>query len=228
MLVQKYTRLFMTEHRKVETGAQIAEEGQALVNVKEGLETVVRPSTGAAGEVFAGVSLTRNTPPHVLPWVGEAVVPASLTVELPRLPISGQIMVKLAGVKATIVAGVPAAAGEVQLVGSRLSFHADQQGAEYFIQMAYEPTLAEAAQLLGNMPIGGISAQVQGVVGVVTRGDVATTFYDASADFQGALQVKLGADGRFTVGGSGVTVPNAVVITAPSAENTALVLRLNV
>lgn len=228
MLIQKYTRQFMNEHRKVESGALIAEEGQALVNVKEGLETVVRPSTGASGEVFAGVSMTRNSPPTILPWIAEAVVPSSLSVELPRLPVSGQILVKLGTAKATLVAGAPAAEGEVQLIGQRLNFFAGSENTPYFIQMAYEPTQAEAAQLLGNMPIGGISAQVQGVVGVITRGDIATTFYDASADFQGALKVNLGADGKFTVGGSGTKVAEATVITAPSAENTALVLRLNV
>lgn len=226
MLLQKYTRLFLTEHRKVETGIRLTEEGQALVNVKEGNETVVRPSTGAAGEIFAGVSLTRNTPPGTLPWVGEGKVPASLSIELPRLPMAGQILVRLGSDVAEVVAGAPTA-GQVQLVGQVLTFHADDEGDVYTVQMQYEPTLTEARQIVGDHPIGGISAAHQGVVGVVTRGELATTFFDASADFSSALRVKLGPDGRFTTTGTGTELTNVTVISAPSSDNSALVLRVN-
>lgn len=228
MLVQKYTRLFLTEHRKVESAAIIRDEGVALVNVVEGQETVVRPSTGAAGELFAGISLTRNSPPSVLPWVGEGKVPASLAVELPRLPLAGQILVKVGGAVVDVVGAAAADATEVQLVGQVLTFFAGTDGDTYTIQMAYEPTLTEARQIIGDAPIGGISASYQGVTGVVTRGEVATTHYDASADFAGQMQPRLGPDGRFTIGGPGALLTNVTIISAPSAENSALVLRLNV
>lgn len=228
MLVQKYTRLFLTEHRKVETGSIIREEGVALVNVVEGNETVVKPSTGASNEVFAGIAMTRNSPPEILPWVGEGVVPASGAIELPRLPLAGQVLVKVEGTKVTVGAGAPADATAVQLAGQVVTFHADHVGASYSIQMAYEPTLSEARQILGDAPIGGISASYQGVTGVITRGEVATTFFDASADFAGQITPRLGPDGRFTIGGTGTLLTNVQIISAPSAENAALVLRVNV
>lgn len=228
MLVQKYTRLFLTEHRKVESGTIIREEGVALVNVVEGNETVVKPSTGASNEVFAGIAMTRNSPPEILPWVGEGVVPATGAIELPRLPISGQILVKVEGTKVTVGAGAPADATAVQLSGQVVTFHEDHKGATYSVQIAYEPTLTEARQILGDAPIGGISASFQGVTGVITRGEVATSFFDASVDFAGQITPSLGPDGRFTIGGSGTKLTNVQIISAPTAENAALVLRVNV
>lgn len=228
MIVQKYTRLFLSEHRKVESGVIITEEGQAMVNVKENGETVVRPSTGAANERFAGISMARNTPPTTLQWIGSGTIGDTGAVELPRTPITGQILVKVGTDKATIVAGAPANAGETQLAGDVVTFHADNIGKNYFVQIAYEPAMAEALQLIGSMPIGGLAATYQGVVGIITRGEVATTFYDAASDWASALDVKLGADGRFTTSGPGSVIPGVTVINAPSSENSALTLRVNI
>lgn len=227
MLVQKYTRLFLTEHRPVEQGIALTEEGIALVAVKQGNDTVVRPSTGAADEIFAGFSLTRNSPPKTIPWVGEGRVPTTGSIELPRLPMAGQILIKVGGVVRDVVAAAPAA-GEAYLNARVVTFHADDVGAEYTIQMQYEPTVSEARTILGDAPIGGISAAAQDVTGVVTRGDVATTNYDASVDWSGVITPRLGADGTLTVGGQGTVLTNVQVISAPSAENSALVVRVNV
>lgn len=228
MIVQKYTRLFLSEHRKVESGVIIQEEGQAMVNVKENGETVVRPSTGAANERFAGISMARNTPPTTLQWIGEGSIGDTGAVELPRTPVTGQILVKVNGVVQTIVAGTPAAATETQLAGDVVTFHADNIGKNYALQIAYEPLAQEALQLIGSAPIGGLAATYQGVVGVITRGEVATTFYDAASDWASAIDVKLGADGRFTTSGPGSVIPGLTVINAPSSENSALTLRVNI
>ena len=222
MIDQKFTSVFNTEHRPVETGVLIADEGIALVFVKEGSSTVVRPSTGAAGEIFAGVSTSRNVPPLFLPLVLDSVAGADIV--LPRTPLASQILVRLDGSAATIVAGAPAAAGEVQIDDMDVNFHAADIGKELTIQMMYEPTVSEARQIKGDMPVGGLSSSAQGVIGMIVRGDVATSYFDASADFSGALTVKLGAGGLFTVGGAGTTVPGCTVQEAPSAANPTLVL----
>lgn len=218
MLVQKNTRMFFTEHRNVQDGVVIPEEGIALVYVKQGNETVVRPSTGAAGEVFAGFSMSRNSPPSFIPHVIEGRVSASLLLELPRIPVSGQILVKLGNTVATIVANAPAASGEVQLSANNLAFHADDEGKKVFVQFIYEPTLAEARTILGDMPIGGLPTSHQGIIGLAVRGDIATTWYDASVDWSGVINPTLGVDGRLTVGGTGVKLTNVVVQSAPTAE----------
>lgn len=218
MIVQKYSRLFRTEHFDVQAGVVIEEEGTALVFVQEGGKTVVRPSTGAAGEVFAGFSQSRNSPPTYIPHAFNSAVPASLVVELPRTPLAGQILVKLDGVKADIVAGAPAASGEVQLVANVLTFHADDAASALYVQFIYEPTLAEARTILGDMPIGGLASTYQGVIGATLHGTVATTMYDASVDWSGVVNPTLGVDGRLTVGGVGTKLTNVQVMQTPITD----------
>src|SRR5690554_2166949 len=64
------------------------EEGQALVAVLENGNMHVKPSTGAAGEHFVGVSIARASRPIVAPRVEELTVPATgpYTVNLGRNP----------------------------------------------------------------------------------------------------------------------------------------------
>lgn len=226
MLNQKYTREFHSEHRPIETGALIADEGIALVFVKEGSDTVVRPANGVAGEIFAGVSKSRNVAPLFVPFVFEGTVDSASGLELPRLPLAGQTLVRIEGAAATIVGGAPAAAGEVQIDGQQVNYHADDDGKSQTVQFMYEPTVTEARTFKGDVAIGGLSSTAQGIIGLITKGDIATTYFDASADFTGALEVNLGADGKFTVGGSGVKVPGVTVQSAPSADNPCLVLRI--
>lgn len=231
MLLQKYTRQFLTEHRPVAPGVQINEEGVALVYVRVAgqSELAVAPSTGAANEVFAGFSWTRNHPPAYLPIVMEGVVPAGGKIELDRLPVTGQIGVAVAGEPVDVVAAAPADATEAQLVVQELTFHASAVGSTYKIVMQYEPTMVEARQILGDMPIGGLSSNHEGVIGVLTRADVCTSFFDASADWNsGELHPSLGTDGRLTVGGTGTKVTSLVIVSAPGADVPFLTVRANV
>lgn len=219
MNVQKLTRLFRTEHLPVQTGVIIEEEGTALVFVSENGQTVVRPSTGAAGEIFAGFSLHgRNSPPSYVPHAFDSTVPESLVVELPRTPLTGQVLVKVAGVKLEVVAGAPADATEVQLSGKELIFFAGEGKKSLYVQFIYEPSLAEARTILGDMPIGGLPAHYQGIIGVALHGQIGTTMYDASVDWTGVINPNLGVDGRLTVGGSGKKLENVTVLAAPSTD----------
>lgn len=218
MNVQKLTRLFRTEHLPVQSGVIIEEEGTALVFVSENGTTCVRPSTGAAGEQFAGFSMSRNSPPSYIPHAFNSSVPESLVVELPRTPLTGQILVKVGGVKLEVVAGVPADATEVQLAGNDLVFFAGSTKKALYVQFIYEPTLAEARTILGDMPIGGLASSYQGIIGVALHGQVGTTMYDASADWTGVINPNLGVDGRLTVGGSGPKLSNVTVLATPSTD----------
>lgn len=219
MNVQKLTRLFRTEHQPVQAGVIIAEEGTALVFVSENGQTVVRPSTGAANEIFAGFSLIgRNSPPAHLPHAFKSSVPESLVLELPRVPLTGQILVKVAGVKVDIVAGEPADATEVQLSGRDLVFFAGAEKKSLAVQFIYEPTLAEARTVIGDAPIGGLASSAQGIIGIALHGEIGTTMYDASVDWTGVINPNLGVDGRLTVGGSGTKLSHVTVLAAPSTE----------
>jgi hypothetical protein len=229
MLYQYNTRIQHSEFRKAEPGSDIAEEGKALVYATYNNELVVRPSTGAAGEKFAGLSLTRNTPPTQAPFVGSFVVADTGSVELPRLPVAGQLLIRVGGSALTIVSNAPAAASEVQLVGKVLTFHADLKGATAEFQLKYELSASEARRMQGDAPIGGISATFQDQVGVITYAEeICTSCFDASADWQPEAEPTLGADGNLTLGGSGGVATGLIVVAAPSSENFGLTLRLKV
>lgn len=226
MLNMKFTRIFNTETRSVVPSAAIHEEGIALVEAIDAGETKVMPSTGAAGEIFAGVSLSRNVPPTMMPNVEEGLVPASLSVKLARIPMAGQLLVKAAGDVLTIVSAAPAA-GEVQVAGDILVFNAAQANAALSAQYMYEPTVTEARTLVGDAPIGGLSSSAQHVIGVVVKGEFATNMFDASVDWSDVMQVKLGPNGIFTTTGPGAVLHNVVVRNRPSSANSMLVLAIN-
>jgi hypothetical protein len=176
--------------------------------------------------------MSRNAPPLFIPLVLEDVVNGA-TLELPRTPMAGQILVRVGGTALGIVAGDEApsdangaSTGEVALDDNVLYFHPDHDGATRFVQMMYEPTVTEARQYNGDVPVGGLSSSAQGIIGVITRGDVATSYYDASADWSSALKAQLGADGVFTIGGAGAEAQGATIIQAPTASNPVLIVNL--
>ena len=231
MLNQKYTRQFLSEHRPVAPSFAVNEEGVAMVFVRVPGESElhVMPSTGAAGETLAGFSWTRNAPPSMLGYVQEGIVPADLTVELEQLPVTGQLLIVAAGDAKEIVAGTPADADEVKVEGRLATFKASLAGSKYYIQMQFEPTLQQARQLLGDQPIGGLASTNEAIIGLLTRADLATSYFDASADWNGPeLHPSLGADGRLTIGGTGTKLNNVTVVNAPSADVPFLTVRVNV
>jgi hypothetical protein len=225
MLNMMNTRIVDSDSAAVESGALINEEGTALVYVKENGVTKVRPSTGVAGEIFAGASLSRSAPPAVLPNVEEFVIPAGGVVELARTPLANNYLLKIEGAAADNDGA--SAAGHYELVDSDLTFHADDVGKPAVIQYMYEPTVSEARTMTGDVPQGTrLASTVMGSIGRITRGYISTNMFDASADWANAIKVKLGANGVFTVGGSGATVPGAVVMNAPSSEDALLTIHL--
>ena len=228
MLNMFNTRIVDSIASPVVSGTIIAEEGMALVYEKENGATKVRPSQGVAGELFAGFSLSRNAPPTILADVGEDVASAENTV-LARTPLAGQLLVKVDGTKATIVAGAPAAAGEVQLAGDTLTYHADDYDKGVSFQYMYEPTITEARSIVGDLPQGvNLASTVMSNIGMITRGLICTNYFDASVDWTDVLKVNLGAGGMLTSGGAGPELRDVVVLNAPSSENSMLIVSLSV
>ncbi len=233
MLLLRETRVVITKHEPVATGVVLNEEGRVLAYVKEDGATKVQPSTGVAGEIFAGVNISRNAPPGVLPMVAFGTVNADGTFVLPRLPIAGQLMVKLGadangagGAVQTIVAAAPAA-GEVEFTGTTtLTLPVATAGQTVFAQFAYTPTVVEAASVVGNIPAAGIPQSDQ--VGVLKEAQIGTSFFDTSVDWSDAMYVKLAAGGTFTVGTEADHVPNVVVRNAPSSATPFLVVNINI
>lgn len=228
MINQKFTRTHDTAFSPVLDAHLIEEEGFALIYVKQGNDLVVRKSQGAAGEVFAGMALSRNSATARLPMAIEGeVIDQAAGFTLARIPLSGQIRILIDGAAATVVGGAPAAAGEVQLSGDALVFHAGDDGKILDVFFMYEPTVTEARQYTGDAPVGGLPHQAVDVIGLFTEGDICTNMFDASADWSSAVHPSLGADGMLTVGGGGVELTNVMVMHAPNSDNAFLVIRIS-
>lgn len=221
MLNYESTRFVKTTQSDVVEGAAFLDEGIAAVYVRDGGTTRIQPSTGAAGEVFAGFSLETNVPPQFMPFVTEFTI-AGGVVELPRLPIAGQIAVFIEGTKAALGAGAsaPDSAGEANLDADTLAFHADDEGKSGTVQFMFEPSVTEAMVVTGSGPISGLPSAELGVIGLIQTGEISTSYFDANADWTGSeLHPSLGADGKLTIGGSGTELTSVVIKSAPSAAS---------
>lgn len=240
MLNLKETRFVHSQHLPVVDGLTIMDEGLALVAVMVDGIMKVKPSAGVAGEVFAGVSFSRNSTAAQVPGVVEEVVGADLGMDLGRAAATGQISIVLTNPAtgavraATIVSTAPASANEVQLTpAGRLVFFAGEAGTKVRVVYQYAPSSVEAMSIKGNMPYGMLPSSVYGIVGVLTNmQELSTSCFDASVDWTGATTagapqtVKLGADGRFTIGGNGVAVPNCTILKAPSVDSPFVTFKL--
>lgn len=228
MLQLRNTRIFKTLFENLATGIAIQEEGVALVFVKENGETKVQPSTGAAGERFAGVAIARNMPPATLPLVEEGVIDSTGSGSLTRAPIAGQALIKVGGVAVTIIStGVPAA-DEILVVGADYKVDPSNVGKSISAQYLYAPTVQEARTVIGDAPYGGLAANALGTIAAVKQAEVGTSFFDASADWSDAMYAKTVAGGKFAPATAASGIPGVVVKNSPSVGSPFLVLELNV
>jgi hypothetical protein len=228
MIIQKYSRVVHTETRPAALALVLEGEGMAMVFVKENGVTVCTTSTGGSGEIFAGLSLARNTPALFLTHIEEGTITDG-TFELPRLPIAGQINVTVNGTNRKVVANTPADGTEIQLVGELLTAHADDADKAIEVLFKYEPTVTEAAQFTGHVAVGGLAQHAVNNVGLITKGDVATNYFDAGVDWADVIgDVYLGSDGMLTTETTGEKADGVTVISAPSASNPTLLVKVNV
>lgn len=231
MLNLRETRITLNRHANVLPGVVIPEEGTALVYVKKDGETFVQPSTGAGGELFAGLSLERNLPPRSMPFIQEYELSETGIIKLPRTPIAGQIAVIEGSDVRSVTTGDEHPTGDnAVLNGDELLFDTDTaEGRVVRVQMLYVPDMEEARTYVGDAPFGGQASAITGVIGRILDGEVATTCVDVSKDWTNALQVVLAADGRFApYSGSGTPIPQVVVKNTPNASNPFLILGINV
>ena len=224
MLQLRNTRLYKSLFENLASGVTIQEEGVPLTFVKENGETKVE--IAVAGGIFAGVALARNMPPATLPMVESGTVPASGAGNLTRAPITGQLLVKIEGVVADVVSGSPAA-GEVSVVGDAFEFNAADAGKTVVFQYHYYPNVLEARSVIGDAPYGGLAANALGTIATVKQGEIATNFFDASADWSDVIRVAV-ADGKFVPAGANDAIENVMVKNTPSAGNPFLVLSMSI
>lgn len=225
MILFPNTRPVLSVERAVAGGFTIDQEGKALVSAMVGGIFGVKKSAGIAGEVFLGIAFNMLKPVTEMPYLESLTQGASNTVTLSYTPLAGTLRITDVNTGTQQTAAV-SAANAYQIAGNVVSLFAAQTGHVYLISYRFAPTAAQVIALVGNVHPGGAAGDYLGQVGVIQKGDVFTTEYDASVDWSTGPAVSLGANGVFTVGGAGVVLTNVSVIAAPQAGIGALGLEI--
>lgn len=213
---------YISIEQPVAAGATISAEGQALVADTTAGVFGVKPSTGAAGEKFAGVAASQVINIASLSRVEAYVVPAGNVITLKRTPTGGTLSVYDFTAGAVIAAG----GGGWTLSGATLTLQASHVGHSIEVYFKYAPTLPESRSLQGDQLPGGPAGVAVSQVGTLRNGPVFTSEFDATVNWNATNPtVTLGANGQFTIGGTGTAI-QATVIQAPSAGSPFLGLDL--
>lgn len=222
MIYFPQTRVHVSQEFPVAAGFSVAAEGQALVGVTDGGVFGVKPSTGAANEVFVGVAVSQQITITSKTRVERHIVPVSLTITLDRTPQSGQLSVY----NHTTGAVVPAGSGGWSIAGNVLTLPSIA-GNEISVYYRYAVTANESRALQGDIFPGGAAGFVVNQVGVFKNGTVFTDQFDPTVDWNASNPVvRCGANGQFTIGGTG-TIVDCTIVQVPSADSAFLGLNLN-
>lgn len=200
----------------VAPGAVITAEGQALVRAPGAVSTGVTPSMAAdASEIFAGFAIAGvSAAPLVASYankVEEFVVPASGSVTLAQTPVAGQITVFNVTTGAVV-----AITGGVTLTGKTIA--GLTAGNTVRVTYKYALTVVQARALQGDVQPGGYAGAYVGQVGLVKRGLIYTSEFDAGVNWAAATAIKLDANGLVTdQTGAGATI-NGYVVSVPTQD----------
>lgn len=204
----------------LDSAATLTAVGSTLV---QGSGGSVKPGTGSAGEKFVGVSLSQPLTLTSFPKSEVLTANAQAKITLAKAPIGGTLRVVNASGTA-LTAGDPATqAGQYSISGQTVTVHASLVGTAITVFYHFAPNQVEARTLQGDTQPGGAASLSTGTVGVIRAGKVFTSEFDTTVDWTAANpDVRVGANGRFTIGGSGAVVPNAQVLQAPSSTDSLL------
>jgi hypothetical protein len=233
----KRTHFSLTLQKNVTPGSVVDREGVCLRSVlTSGAETVQKADGSAATYQIAGFAISDNEQIGVIPWVEDAVIPASpgpYQVQLHYNALTGtpptaQVRVAYAsGAPFTQVNTTPVGAGTFQpiVAGSvttgLLQFYSGDAGAAIRVWYRASLTLAQSQQKFYQRNINntaGILFNTVAVGGGV--GEIYTSEFDPNVDWSTAVPgstgvIKTGPDGILTIGGSGTAVPGARVVHVP-------------
>ena len=224
------TRFFQwTEKALASSAVANIVEGSPLIAVIEDGIGKVSLGTGNNDEKFEGVAFAGYVRPSTFPKLETFTIDAEALVHTLAAKPNGTPMVYIAGVKATVATSGDAAAGTVvySSAAATITFAAADAAKEAKILYNTDITLAEARALAGDgYPGGFVLSELGGTIGVIHQGQVATDQYDIASDWTVGGAIKVNADGKFAIGGTGADVPNARILMAPGVESAFLVLQL--
>ena len=150
MLLIDQSKLFRTVTRPLAPSATIASEGKAGVASYVNGVLCLSASTGASGEIFAGVMFSSKTPLTIEPWIDTLTVGSTGQVILTNIPIGGSQRVFVLPDTAWTV-GIPAAGSPLYSITSNvIQVDPSYSGTVLTIQYQYAPTLAQSRRLQGD------------------------------------------------------------------------------
>lgn len=238
MLDMNKSRIHKSTMHTLGSSVSALEEGLILAASMEGGRQVVGPALGVSGEVLVGFSRSAVQNPTTAKRVERVTVPASgaYTVTLGRTPktaVASNMSVALvtAGVVTstvlTVVTGTPASATEVKVVGTTMTFHADDAGLTYQVTYSYDLTVSESSTLFGDSVNDGGQTLVGGVDVIEDAPVLYTTCYDPTDNWAVGGQVYADAGGILTLKSTTNTALPAGcrIVEAPSAASPALGIR---
>lgn len=202
-------------------GALIQAEGQALVRLASNQAAGVQVSTGDSGEKFVGFSFAGTSaapfPESLTNKVETYVAAAGGSIKLSRKPIANQVSVWNVTTGAAVT--TPTVTGDTV---SGLT-----AGQTYTITYKFAETVFESVARQGDVQPGGYSGAIYGQIGVITRGLIYTSEFDAAVNWRAATAVKLAANGQLTdQTGSGVDI-GAQIESIPGEEYPFLGIRFS-
>ena len=197
----------------VAPGAVITAEGQALVRAPGAPASGVTPSMAADDtEIFAGFAVAGvSAAPLPLLYeskVEEFVVPASGVVTLAFTPVAGQLFAFNVTTSAAIASPTIAGKSITGLTG----------GNTVRVTYKYAVTAVQARALQGDVQPGGYAGSYVGQVGLIKRGVIYTSEFDASVNWAAATGITLAPNGMITDQTGDGAVINGYVIAVPSQE----------
>lgn len=208
------TRIVDSSEAILAEGAQVTQEGQAMVAVPG---KGISPSTGNKNEIFAGFAMNQLCGIPVLEPYGIAVeeflVDSSAKVTVQFAPISNSVaLINLetnAAITSPIVTGKTIAATDNKMT----------MGMKVKVVYRYALTNIQARAMMGDAQPGGPAGAIVGQCGLAKRGVIYTSCFDTSVNWAAATAIKL-AEGGFVTdqSGQGPTLAGAYVVKVPTAE----------
>lgn len=199
----------------VAPGAAITAEGQALVRAAASPASGVTVSQGGATEIFAGFAVAGvSAAPLALLYANKQetiLAPAGGILVLALTPVAGQVALFDVTANAAVAFG-----GGVALVANTVT--GLTAGHSIVVTYKYAPTVVQARAIQGDVQPGGYAGSYVGQVGLVKRGVLYTSEFDASVNWAAATAIKTAANGQITdQNGAGTVIPGYVV-AAPSGD----------
>ena len=216
MIYFPLTKAIDSGETAVLAGATFTSEGQAVVRTSGSEYLGSLPSSGTATDLFEGFSVASL---HAAPFMdvyATAVEPftcpssSPYTITVSNTPVAGQFVVydQTAG---SVVGGAT-------LSGSTFTLAVGQAGHAIVIQYRYAQSAIQQYAQQGNQIPGNYPGLLVNQIGVIRRGVVFTSNYDASVDWTAVTGIKLAASGTVTSqAGTGVAI-NAAVVQVPGVS----------